>query len=158
MLLSSAEIYIVYFSLGWCQSCLLPSLLLARSLLCSELRIVREALVFFLLKNCIFRSMLAEPLFTYSYGYSFGILILSFLLSEFTGLTMFLKTALAQTEISSIFSTSSPSFERLYNSYSLSLSGICAIFQFIYHHQHKWDQIEKNIISESLGFIKLCSF
>ena len=24
------------------------------------------------------------------------------------------------------------------------MSGICAIFQFIYHHQHKWDQMEKD--------------
>ena len=31
------------------------------------------------------RSVLADPKFTYSYGYSFGVLILSFLLSEFTG-------------------------------------------------------------------------
>ena len=32
-----------------------------------------------------FRSLLADPVFTYRYGYSFAILILSFLLSEFTG-------------------------------------------------------------------------
>ena len=24
------------------------------------------------------------------------------------------------------------------------MSGICAIFQFIYHHQHKWNQMEKD--------------
>ena len=27
-------------------------------------------------------------------------------------------------------------------------SGICAIFQFIYHHQQKWDEIEKSNASE----------
>jgi len=57
------------------------------------------------------RSMLAEPVFTYNYGYSFAVLILSFLLSE--------------------------------------LTGICAIFQFIYYHQYKWDQIEKNNVLEN---------
>jgi len=56
---------------------------------------------------------LAEPVFTYSYGYSFGLLIFSFLTSE--------------------------------------LSGICSIFQFIYYHQYKWDQIEKNNVSEHSG-------
>jgi len=52
------------------------------------------------------RSMLALPVFSYSYGYSFIIILMSFLLSE--------------------------------------ISGICAIFQFIYHHQQKWDEIEMN--------------
>ena len=113
MLLSSAEIYIVYFSLGWCQAL---SLLLTRSLFLPNMTVndwfkqstahcpvimslewnmtrpchrSKAAVFFYLLKNCNFRSMLAEPVFTYSYGYSFGILILSFLLSEFTGLAVF---------------------------------------------------------------------
>ena len=32
-----------------------------------------------------------------------------------------------------------------------SIAGICAIFQFIYHHQYKWDQIEKNNVLENSG-------
>ena len=44
----------------------------------------------FYLKLC-FRSMLAEPVFTYNYGYSFAVLILSFLLSELTGTFYFSK-------------------------------------------------------------------
>jgi len=50
------------------------------------------------------RSELDPPKFKYKYGYSFHILIASFLFSE--------------------------------------VAGICSIFQFIYHHQQKWEASE----------------
>ena len=64
------QIYFVYVSpgLAWRHSSLLLSLSF-----------------WFNLKIAHSRSVLADPKFTYSYGYSFGVLILSFLLSEFTG-------------------------------------------------------------------------
>ena len=34
---------------------------------------------------------------------------------------------------------------------NLLFAGICSIFQFIYYHQYKWDQIEKNNVSEHSG-------
>ena len=81
-----------------------------------------------------FRSMLAEPAFTYKYGYSFIILISSFLLSELSGKNEIIH-----------FGPMIIIFDQEY------VSGICAIFQFIYYHQYKWDQIEKNNGLENSG-------
>ena len=109
----------------------------------------------FYLKLC-FRSMLAEPVFTYNYGYSFAVLILSFLLSELTGTYYFFKMvgfSIEKRQTKYRSKINQLSCQKKFNGClkPVLFLGICAIFQFIYYHQYKWDQIEKNNVLENSG-------